>query len=350
VGRALAQPTQYSADVVFFVDASDTMCFEATAKGINAAVRLINDSTDVDFDVKFQLYYVPHPSNTEAEQWISWLDWQTLLPFDPLENFVIGQFDPAIMPGDPPLPVVPPPCLDADSGFFGSSCDAFSRPADWGHALAWLSWYHPWRQSLPCNSGRIFIPISNEGPRCGDPCDSSPPNPTAPLGGDDWRAVEQATRCARVKGVQAWPIVGCCDFVPSPPPPPVVECTANECQVILASLMAERTTGDPTRMLNIIGNAPNLQAAFAVRDFIWDRVIQEVIDSAAQPCDSIDFNNDDLFPSDEDLIDFLTVLAGGQCSNGDLCNDVDFNNNCLFPEDQDIIAFVRVLAGGDCIE
>jgi hypothetical protein len=65
-------------------------------------------------------------------------------------------------------------------------------------------------------------------------------------------------------------------------------------------------------------------------------------------CDSIDFNADSLFPDDQDLIDFLSVLAGGSCSPGNTCNDIDFNNDSLFPDDQDLIAFLRVLAGGDC--
>jgi hypothetical protein len=65
-------------------------------------------------------------------------------------------------------------------------------------------------------------------------------------------------------------------------------------------------------------------------------------------CDRIDFNNDGLFPSDEDIIDFLHVLAGGQCSNAPNCLDIDFNNDGLFPSDDDLIAFFRVFAGGSC--
>jgi hypothetical protein len=64
-------------------------------------------------------------------------------------------------------------------------------------------------------------------------------------------------------------------------------------------------------------------------------------------CDSIDFNGDGLFPDDNDLVDFLAVLAGGTCSTG-TCNDIDFNNDGLFPDDNDLIAFLVVLAGGDC--
>jgi hypothetical protein len=65
------------------------------------------------------------------------------------------------------------------------------------------------------------------------------------------------------------------------------------------------------------------------------------------PCDSIDFNRDGLFPDDADLLDFLSVLAGGECSTGN-CSSIDFNGDGLFPDDTDLIAFLTVLAGGDC--
>jgi hypothetical protein len=64
-------------------------------------------------------------------------------------------------------------------------------------------------------------------------------------------------------------------------------------------------------------------------------------------CDSIDFNNDGLFPDDSDLVDFLSVLAGGGCSQSS-CNDIDFNNDGLFPDDSDLLALLTVLAGGEC--
>jgi hypothetical protein len=63
------------------------------------------------------------------------------------------------------------------------------------------------------------------------------------------------------------------------------------------------------------------------------------------PCDSADFNNNDVFPEDEDMVDFFNVLAGAECP---ICNDIDFNNNGVFPEDQDVIDFFNVLAGGTC--
>jgi hypothetical protein len=63
-------------------------------------------------------------------------------------------------------------------------------------------------------------------------------------------------------------------------------------------------------------------------------------------CDSIDFNNNGVFPEDQDVIDFFSVLSGAVCAT---CNDIDFNNNDVFPEDQDVIDFFNVLAGGECL-
>ncbi len=62
-------------------------------------------------------------------------------------------------------------------------------------------------------------------------------------------------------------------------------------------------------------------------------------------CDSIDFNGNGVFPEDQDVVDFLSVLAGETCAS---CNDIDFNNNGVFPEDQDVVDFLTVLAGGTC--
>ncbi len=62
-------------------------------------------------------------------------------------------------------------------------------------------------------------------------------------------------------------------------------------------------------------------------------------------CDSIDFNANEVFPEDQDLIDFLSVLSGDECAT---CNDIDFNNNDVFPEDDDVIDFFLALAGQPC--
>ncbi len=62
--------------------------------------------------------------------------------------------------------------------------------------------------------------------------------------------------------------------------------------------------------------------------------------------DSIDFNNESLFPDDSDFVAFLEALAGQSCPT---CNDIDFNNDCLFPDDNDLVSFLSVLAGGPCL-
>jgi hypothetical protein len=69
-------------------------------------------------------------------------------------------------------------------------------------------------------------------------------------------------------------------------------------------------------------------------------------------CSDIDFNNDGLFPSDDDLVDYLRVLAGGVCSTeppfGSGCDSLDFNGDTITPSDEDVIAFLQVLSGGAC--
>jgi hypothetical protein len=72
-----------------------------------------------------------------------------------------------------------------------------------------------------------------------------------------------------------------------------------------------------------------------------------VVTQAALAQCKIDFNNDGVFPSEQDTTDFLAVLAGGDCSTGN-CDSIDFNANGVFPEDQDVTDFYAVLAGGPC--
>jgi hypothetical protein len=116
------------------------------------------------------------------------------------------------------------------------------------------------------------------------------------------------------------------------------------------------TTGDPipnTRrdFITGLGGAEGAFLDITSGDFIFstfgggDRVI--VVQGFAErvTCDSIDFNQNGVFPEDQDVIDFFNVLAGVAC---DTCADIDFNNNCVFPEDQDVVDFFNVLAGGTC--
>lgn len=73
----------------------------------------------------------------------------------------------------------------------------------------------------------------------------------------------------------------------------------------------------------------------------WD----DVTFGPESACDTIDFNRDGVFPADDDVVLFFSVLAGGACNT---CGDIDINNDGVFPDDQDITAFFNVLAGGSC--
>ncbi len=116
----------------------------------------------------------------------------------------------------------------------------------------------------------------------------------------------------------------------------------HSCVAAAGALMATLTTFNPLNSAIYVDW--QLFSATIITELV-DRV--EIVTELDVLCDSIDFNNDNLFPADDDLIDFLSVLAGGSCSTGD-CNDLDFNNDCLFPSDEDFIAFLTVLAGGSC--
>jgi hypothetical protein len=71
-------------------------------------------------------------------------------------------------------------------------------------------------------------------------------------------------------------------------------------------------------------------------------------DSCEAPtCDSIDFNQNGVFPEDQDVIDFFDVLAGAPCPYTPPC-DIDINNNGVFPEDADVVKYFDLLAGGAC--
>ncbi|HLP84492.1 MAG TPA: hypothetical protein VK157_09085 [Phycisphaerales bacterium] len=65
------------------------------------------------------------------------------------------------------------------------------------------------------------------------------------------------------------------------------------------------------------------------------------------PCGDPDFNNDGVYPTDQDMIDFFNVYTGTPCPTL-RCDTLDFNRNGSSPEDQDVIDFLAVLAGGSC--
>ena len=67
--------------------------------------------------------------------------------------------------------------------------------------------------------------------------------------------------------------------------------------------------------------------------------------TAAAQCTDLDFNNDGVYPSDQDTIDFHNVLAGADCPT---CDTIDFNGDGVFPDDADFTDWLAVLAGGPC--
>jgi len=68
-----------------------------------------------------------------------------------------------------------------------------------------------------------------------------------------------------------------------------------------------------------------------------------------QLCNDIDFNNDGLFPDNQDLQDYLDVFGGANCPTAS-CDSLDFNNDGLFPDNLDLQALYRVFAGGECLQ
>jgi hypothetical protein len=64
-------------------------------------------------------------------------------------------------------------------------------------------------------------------------------------------------------------------------------------------------------------------------------------------CDSLDFNNDEVFPDLQDLVDLYSVYGAGPCSTG-TCNDIDFNNDGILPDSQDLVDYISVYGAGGC--
>ena len=104
----------------------------------------------------------------------------------------------------------------------------------------------------------------------------------------------------------------------------------------LFTLPAERTTF-LANSLSILGDVRNIAV---VRDIPTGPV-----------CDSIDFNQDALYPDTADIDDFLSVFSGGPCSTDPApgCHDIDFNNDTLFPDTSDIDSLLSVFSGGPCL-
>lgn len=70
-----------------------------------------------------------------------------------------------------------------------------------------------------------------------------------------------------------------------------------------------------------------------------------VATTARAQCTDLDFNNDGVYPSDQDTTDFSNVLAGADCPT---CDTIDFNGDGVFPDDRDFTDWLAVLAGGPC--
>jgi hypothetical protein len=98
----------------------------------------------------------------------------------------------------------------------------------------------------------------------------------------------------------------------------------------------------------VTANLGATNAGWAIGNVNCDSVVDQAdldIVNGVVACDDIDFNNDEVFPDDQDVVDFFNVLAGADCP---ACNDIDFNNDGVFPDDQDVVDFFNVLAGGNC--
>lgn len=96
-------------------------------------------------------------------------------------------------------------------------------------------------------------------------------------------------------------------------------------------------------------SGPTVTLRFASNNTGNHGIVLDGISIAAVPmCDSIDFNNDGLFPDTADIDDFLSVFSGGPCSTG-TCGDIDFNNDGLFPDTLDIDSLLSVFSGGACL-
>jgi hypothetical protein len=67
--------------------------------------------------------------------------------------------------------------------------------------------------------------------------------------------------------------------------------------------------------------------------------------TAAAQCTDLDFNNDGVYPSDQDTIDLQNVLAGADCPT---CDTIDFNGDGVFPDERDYADWMATLAGGPC--
>ncbi|MFO0830210.1 MAG: matrixin family metalloprotease [Phycisphaerales bacterium] len=105
----------------------------------------------------------------------------------------------------------------------------------------------------------------------------------------------------------------------------------------------------PTSQLRVRFVADDVGSGSVIEAGIDDFSVTGTDCVGVSACDSIDFNNDGLFPDTADIDDFLSVFSGGHCSNDPLCSDIDFNNDGLFPDTADIDSLLSVFSGGPCL-
>jgi hypothetical protein len=70
-----------------------------------------------------------------------------------------------------------------------------------------------------------------------------------------------------------------------------------------------------------------------------------LVGTSGPRCGDLDFNNDQIFPDLNDMINYIDVFGGGTC---DTCDSIDFNRDNIFPDIQDLVDFITVFAGGTC--
>ena len=104
-------------------------------------------------------------------------NWESRLVFPCLTGSVADAYGIAV-PGSPPPQVA-----------------TIQGREDWGPATAIVAARHAWADGAV----RVVVPVSDEGPRGGEPCDAA---------GDDGASIEHAIQIARANGVVVSPIAG----------------------------------------------------------------------------------------------------------------------------------------------
>jgi hypothetical protein len=129
---------------------------------------------------------------------------------------------------------------------------------------------------------------------------------------------------------------------------------APVCSPAILGVSTSATTKGRLAVVNTVGSDMLIAAwadgASGAGDILAQNInINGTIGPGGPTCDSIDFNNDGLFPDTLDIDDFLSVFSGGPCSNDPNCGDIDFNNDGLFPDTLDVDSLLSVFSGGGCL-